>query len=301
MKSILLCLLISFSACFAAERSSTGYHITADAVIAAGQRSASAGYTNTSSAGAIVGVASEPDAVMKHGYIGQLYELAGFGVLAAGNTIDEAGTLQLTPGRLADDGTGFTLPGVSAVWSVLSGPLASVSSNGLVTASLVGADAAALVRGVFEGQTFDLPLTVRDTIADNFGAYAADGIADSWQLQFFGADNPLAAPDADATGTGQRNLFKFIAGLNPIDRNAPNAVFESSIDDVPGQPGRMSFTFSPRFGDRLYVVKYRTSLTEGMWLPLVNFTIFDSGTTRTVTDLDADGMQRFYHVEITKP
>lgn len=45
-----------------------------------------------------------------------------------------------------------------------------------------------------------------------------DGIDDSWQVQYFGQPpNPLAAPNADADGTGQNNLFKFIAGLNPLD------------------------------------------------------------------------------------
>jgi hypothetical protein len=53
-----------------------------------------------------------------------------------------------------------------------------------------------------------------------------DGIPDWWMLRYFGhttgspTDNSLASDDAD--GTGQNNLFKYVAGLNPTN---PAAVF----------------------------------------------------------------------------
>jgi len=54
---------------------------------------------------------------------------------------------------------------------------------------------------------------VFDTIPDNFRSYAGDGLLDGWQVQYFGQNNPKAGPSVDATGTGQTNLFKCVAGL----------------------------------------------------------------------------------------
>ena len=46
-----------------------------------------------------------------------------------------------------------------------------------------------------------------DTIADNFGTYAGDGLGDDWQVQYFGLSNPNAAPllDPDFDGHNNRN------------------------------------------------------------------------------------------------
>ena len=48
-----------------------------------------------------------------------------------------------------------------------------------------------------------------------------DGLPDAWQIQYFGCVScPQAAPGADADGTGQNNLFKYEAGLDPTDSNS---------------------------------------------------------------------------------
>jgi len=53
-------------------------------------------------------------------------------------------------------------------------------------------------------------------------------------VQFFGQPpNLLAAPGVDVSGTGQTNLFKYAAGLDPLD---PNSRFTLTIAPVP-DPG----------------------------------------------------------------
>ena len=101
-----------------------------------------------------------------------------------------------------------------------------------------------------------------------------------------------------STGTGQTNLFKYIAGLNPLD---PNSRFTLAIQPVAAQPGRRNLVFSPRFPDRTYIVKSKTDLSAATWNPLSSFTFTDNGQERTVTDLNATGALKFYRIEIAKP
>ena len=65
-----------------------------------------------------------------------------------------------------------------------------------------------------------------DSNPDNHGSYAGDGIPDSWQAQYFELNNPNAAPNKDVDGTGQNNLFKYVAGLDPTN---PTSVFRLKI------------------------------------------------------------------------
>lgn len=296
--ALLLCNLLLH----AGPHTSADYAITTDAITVGGQHTASTGgiYANDGSAGEISGVSSSANAIARAGFIGQLYELVGYGLLATDYYPAELGTTQIIPARTADDGTNLAMPTTGIAFSVVSGPLASVSASGLVTAGAVFENTTAMVgatSAAFAGQ-LQLALHVQDTIPDNFGSYANDGLPDSWQRQYFGADNPLAAPGADPDHDGFSNLFEYTAGLSPLD---PASRFSFHTEPVPGQPGRMSFVFSPRLADRTYTVKSSITLPAAAWLSLVNFTVSDDGQTRTITDLDATGTAKFYRVEITKP
>jgi hypothetical protein len=183
---------------------------------------------------------------------------------------------------------------------VVSGPIASVSGGGLATAATVYQNTAATVGGTFQGRTGALGLTVINLNSDDFGPYVADGLPDDWQVQYFGPTNASGkgGPNADYSGTGQNNLFKYIAGLNPTD---PNSRFTMKIAAVPGQSGQKNITFSPRFTDRTYTVKARTDLlAPGGWSAITASAPSDNGTVRTVTDLGASGSKKVYQVEITK-
>ena len=284
----------------AAPRTSANYTITAETADAGGRRATSANYTHDGSAARIAGISAvaAPVQSAKHGYLGQLFEIAGLLVNSAAPSVNEAATLQLAAWQLLDDATFLATDPSVVTWGIVSGPIVTVSATGLATAGLVFENTSATVQGTFGGFTGALNFTVLDTIPDNFGAYASDGIGDDWQVQYFGLDNPAAAPGVDFSGSGQTNLFKYVASLNPLD---PNSRFTLTIRPVPGQPNHRRLTFSPRFANRDYAVKFKGSLSGGAWDPLTDSSVTDNGQERTVTDLSATNPRRFYEVEITKP
>ncbi|HEY5911902.1 MAG TPA: hypothetical protein VJA21_14970 [Verrucomicrobiae bacterium] len=69
---------------------------------------------------------------------------------------------------------------------------------------------------------------LKASIADLTGDSNNDGLADSWQIQYFGsATSPSAAPNATPAGDGVPNWLKYALGLNPT-------VPGIAIQDVPG-------------------------------------------------------------------
>lgn len=281
----------------AATRTSANYTIATETADSGGRRATSASYTHDGSAGLVSGISTATGGTAKHGYIAQLFDVTGLVVGASSSDVNEVGTLQISARQLLDDATFLALDAGAVAWSPVSGPIASVSSSGLVTAGTVYQNSPASVQGSFAGFTGSISLNVLDTLPDNFGSYSADGLPDEWQVQYFGQDNPLAGPSKDATGTGQTNLFKYVAGLAPTD---PNARFIVRIEPVSGQPAQMKVNFSPRLDGRTYTVKASTSLAAGSWSPLVSMSTTDNGSERTVTDLNATGTKKFYRVDIQK-
>jgi hypothetical protein len=284
----------------AGTRSSASYSITAEAIDAGGSRTTSASYTSDASAGLVAGISTvaAPPQTAKHGYIAQLFDITGFFINAATSTLDEAGTLQLGAWHLLDDATYLGIAPATVAWDVVAGPITGISADGLASAGLVYQDTPATVRGTFGGDENAIDITVLDSIADNFGLYAGDGIADDWQVQYFGLDNPLAAPALDPDGDGQTNAFEFTAGLIPTD---PTSFFSLRIERVPGQPAHRRVIFHPRLTDRSYTLEARASLISGSWQPLGGTSFLDAGDTRTITDPNAAVPSRFYRIFITKP
>lgn len=286
------------AAAHAGSRTSANYTLATDIADAGGNRTTSAAYTNDGSLGGITGISTAaPAETARNGFIGQLYEVTGLVLAATPTTVNESGTLQLGASQLLDDATTVAVNAASVAWSVASGPLASIDATGLATAGIVYQNTAATAQGSYAGNTGTLNLTVLDILPDNFGTYAGDGLPDSWQFQYFGLNNPNGAPALDPDGDGQTNLFEYTAGIIPTD---PLSRFLLRIEPVPGQPGRKDLIFSPRLLDRTYQVKSNTALS-GPWLSLGSFTTTDAADQRTVTDLNATGAGKFYHVEITKP
>ena len=286
----------------AGPRTSASYNIITDTADAGGRRATSASYTNDGSAGLVAGVSTvaSPAETAKNGYIGQLYEVTGLTLTAVTLNVNETASDQLAAWQAFDDATFLAVPAASVAWSVASGPLTGINASGLATAGTVYQNTAATAQGIYLGNTGTLALTVLNVNLDNFGAYASDGLDDAWQVQYFGQPpNANAGPTADVSGTGQTNLFKYIAGLNPLDANSR---FTLAIQSVPGQPTQKNLIFTPRFTDRTYTITSKPSLTTGSFAPLTNPSApSDSGQQRTITDLSATGTPKFYRVEITKP
>jgi len=113
-----------------------------------------------------------------------------------------------------------TAIGREIVWLTPVYPVGSINSNGLAATAPVYADTAACVTGVFLGVTGSESFWC-DSNPDNYGIYAGDQIPDSWQVRYFGVDNPLGV--AGATNcNGQNNLCAYTADLNPTN---PTSLF----------------------------------------------------------------------------
>ena len=300
MKTPLLLLLpLALSTALAGSRTSANYSILAETIDAAGSPAASANYANAGSARLLAGVSTvaAPAETVKSGYLAQLYEVSGLVVNSAAPTVDENATLQLAAWQLLDDATFLATDPGAVAWTIASGPIASVSATGLASAGLVFENTSTSVDGTFGGFTGSLNFTALDSIPDNFGAYAGDGLGDDWQVQYFGQNNLLAASALDPDGDGQTNQFEFTAGLAPND---PASTFHLQIAPVAGQPSRKKVIFSPRLDGRTYFVEAMPAL-GGSWQPLTTSSQSDNGAERTVTDLNATGAKKFYRVEITRP
>jgi hypothetical protein len=285
----------------AGPRASTNYSITTDSNDSGGKRTASASYSNDGSVGGVTGLASggAPAQTVKSGYLGQIYEVTAVQVNAVPATLNEAATRQLAATATLDDGTLLASLAGSVTWNVVGGPITGISSSGLATAGNVYQNTAATVQGSYFGASGTLGLTVLNVGGDDMGIYASDGIDDPWQVQYFGQNNPNAAPGFVSDGSGLTNLFKFTAGLTPNDATSR---FLLQNTTVPNQPGQMQIVISPVLPDRTYTVKASPTLGSGtVWTELTNFTTSDNGAQRTVTDMSATGTSKFYRVEITKP
>ncbi|HXG48052.1 MAG TPA: hypothetical protein VNO52_10545 [Methylomirabilota bacterium] len=282
----------------AASRSSANYTVPADTADAGGGRTTSASYSHTGSLGGFGGLSTAGPVLARHGYLGQIYDVTGLQVAASPNSVNEGATRQLTARVQLDDATTLVLDPNQVTWSVQSGPITSISPGGLASAGVVYENTAATVRGVYLGQAANVGLLVLNVNNDNFGGYAGDGLDDAWQVSYFGLNNPLANPSADADGDGQNNRFEHVANTIPTDAESR---FRMIIDRVVGHEDRKAIVFWPRYPSRTYTVEHTADLAVGPFVPLDPITTTDNGVVRTVTDMGATDPQRTYRVRITFP
>lgn len=280
--------------------SSLNYTLAPEVVDYGGQRGTSTNYTLNPSA-MPGGHGASASYVLRSGFAGQLSDAmaTSLELSASALTVNEGGTRQLSGTLIFDDLSTQPLAASSITWTIQSGPLTSISIHGLAAADTVYQDTAAVAQGTYQSLTDTLTLTVLDTFPDNFGTYAADAIADDWQVQYFGLPpNALAGPAADPDYDGQDNLFEFTAGVLPDDATS---FFRINIEPVDGQPLQKRILFFPRLIDRSYIVQTSTTLLPLSWQTLSSITTSDAGNLRTVTDTSATGGEKFYRVRITRP
>jgi PKD repeat protein len=122
----------------------------------------------------------------------------------------------------------------------------------------------------------------------------------AWQLEYFGSmTSPQSQPTADADGTGQNNLFKYVAGLNPTN---PASVFVFNVASAPNNPNEENLVFSPAVAGCTYTPLFSSNLLNGPWAPLTTGTApITNGTQVTITDTNATLPQGFYQIEISGP
>jgi hypothetical protein len=299
----ILLLLATFPcALIAGPRTSANYTIITDTADGGGQRTATASYRIDGSAAVLAGSAQGAEARNDNAWNSLFGTIIGGFLIGTSigqpvGGVPERENAALTAWSLLDDETYLRIEPHHVDWGLAVQPIVSISDGGVATAGSVFADTVGTVSASFAGFTAEADLPVLNVTTDDFGTYAGDGLADDWQVQYFGEDNPDAAPTLDPDGDEQTNLFEFTAGLVPTD---PASLFELRIEPVAGQPSRRNIIFSPRFTDRSYSVRFAGGL-DGIWGPLEDFAESDAGLERTVTDLDAADPAKFYRIEITKP
>jgi len=266
-----------------------------------GLRTTSASYTMDSSVGGIGGISSASADTAKDGYIGQLTEVTSITATALPSPVSEFSNSQLSATATLDDATVDALSGADVTWSSsgIPYPLRSIDATGLAMATNVYANTSATINGYYLGGATSTVLAVLDTFPDDYGSYAGDGIPDSWQAQYFGLNNAKAAPNADADGTGQNNLFKYIAGLDPTN---PASIFVLKIAVVAGLPSQKKLIYNPIATGRTYTLQFRTNLVTGAWATLTGITGPVTNITQaTVTDTGATTASKFYRMDISLP
>ena len=145
------------------------------------------------------------------------------------------------------------------------------------------------------------------TVAQASGDSVGDGIPDWWRAQYFSdvstngiTTNRQSCAACDADGTGQNNLFKYIAGLDPTN---PVSVFVVDIA-LTSQPPQNNLSFTPLALGRSYTPLFSTNLVSGIWLPLTAYigpVTNSDGTMITITDTNPIPPQEFYRIEISLP
>ena len=266
---------------------------------AGGKRTTSANYTMNGSVGGIGGISVAAGDTAKHGYIGQLAEVVSVSVTSTPNTVNEGATGQLSATAILDDSSVSVLVGSDIAWASAIYPLASIDGNGLATASTVYATTNATFNGFYLGASGTGLVAIIDSDPDNYGSYAGDGLPDSWQAQYFGLNNPNAAPTADVDGTGQNNLFKYVGGLDPTN---PASIFVLKIASVTDQPNQKNLIFNPIASGRTYTVQFRTNLVRTVYTNLTGFSGPQTNVSEvTVTDLNATMPSKFYRLDINLP
>lgn len=264
-----------------------------------GCRTTSASVAMDGSIGAIGGLstAASPPEALKSGFIGQLYDPLSLSIGASPTNLNEGTTRQLTAAQTLDDGTILAMASASVSWTVVSGPISSISADGLATAGWVYRHTPASVGGSEGGFSASLGLLVGNVTSDDFGLYAEDGIDDDWQVLYFGEDNPEAGPGRDPDRDGRDNLFESMALTIPTDAAS---FFQLRARSTPSHPGSVDLIFGPIRVERTYTVLHSPDLSPASWGVLTGTTQSEDGDERTVTDPDAGTVKKFYRVHIER-
>lgn len=118
-----------------------------------GQSTTSPNYTMSGSVSSVGGVSSavSPPVTVRHGYIGQLYEVTNLVITASPAPVSEGSNSQLTATATLDDGTVLVVAGSNVSWGAATYPIASINADGLLTAASVSTDTDGTVSGYYLG------------------------------------------------------------------------------------------------------------------------------------------------------
>lgn len=135
-------------------------------------------------------------------------------------SVNENAAGQLGGTATMDDDTATPLAGSDINWSSPSWPILSITTSGVVSTAVVYTDTVSTVSGQYLGNNDSAGLLVRDSLPDNYGSYAGDGLPDWWQIQYFGMNNSNAGPNTVCSNRINTVRQAYIAGLNPTNSSA---------------------------------------------------------------------------------
>ncbi|MES2707019.1 MAG: hypothetical protein V4726_10505 [Verrucomicrobiota bacterium] len=202
--------------------------------------------------------------VSRSGFAGQLDETAGLEILISPASVAETGSAQLEAGLRSRAGFLAALAPDGVAWSILDGPLTGITPGGLVTAGKTPQTTAATVQGVFSGFTGTLTFPVRDTIPDNFGVHAGDGLPDWWQRQYPDAADTAGGLTGDPDRDGLSNLLEFAFGTDPGHTGSGVIAYSDGVLTSHGQPLPVITTIPNSVDLRIVFGRRRDSASIGL-------------------------------------
>jgi hypothetical protein len=149
------------------------------------------------------------------------------------------------------------------------------------------------------GEVFDVVISNdKGSVTSSNALLAVVTSYQSWQLQYFGCTNcPQAAPNADPSGTGQNNWFKYVAGLDPTN-SASRFVMTAAPTTIPTTG--LKLTYGPLTTGRTYTPWWCTNLAVANWEKLTGYigSVTNAGNA-TLTDTNLALPEKFYRLSIS--
>lgn len=272
------------------------------------------GSPRTTATGVIADMVADPSGgtaatsssyTLKPGFAGQLYDQVELNASAQPADIDEGTTTQLSATAVMDDATSLQLAAGEVTWSVLSGPITSISVSGVATGGVVAGNRSATARVQVPGFAEDVSITVLDSNRDNFGPVAGDGIDDVWQFLHFDADEndeldsgeaQAAAPDANPDHDIHDNFFEWASGHDPNDASS---FLRFRILSKTGTDAR--FSISRAITGTTYAVERMDDLQAAAFkVDVAGFTAAEDASDVELTDPAAATLSGFYRLRLER-
>ena len=155
------------------------------------------------------------------------------------------------------------------------------------------------------------------------GDSIGDGISDAWRAQYFPNVDPtgmstgsLSCATCDFDGTGQNNLIKYLAGLNPTNSAAYLHIISIATTNTTGinviyLGANGDSTWSPGIGARTNVLEFTAGAASGGYsnsfasTGQTNILSGGTGTGIVTNTVDPGGAtntpSRFYRVRVLAP
>lgn len=151
-------------------------------------------------------------------------------------SFNEQTSRQLVVNLLFDDDTLEPLSPTEVAWTLLEGPIAEVSADGVARAAYVYENTTAALLATYAGTSGTRSFTILNNGNDDFGSYAGDGLSDLWQVSYFGENNAQAKPGIDADNDGLNNLQEFAFATNPESPDSGPVQWSGSLLQQRGSP-----------------------------------------------------------------